>query len=332
MIRSLPVLHLVLALASTATAALPDGDSAPLPAPGTPLPPAARVEALYGAGESFLLGLPEGTRVTIHRASGTRFELVYADGKFTTELPPSGLPPGADTLTTPLGFRLGPAEYPGSSLKIAAPNGRDTTIIRNNEAVAAIESDGNLWDDPRRAFPLRLPDGTRIDMLGAEPLWEALTLTGERFRFDSAEGTWTRLASLPSPPLVPDTTAYYVAGDGDDWRLPYPEDHCVFGWSWFPYGFTVEQILEEVRRGFRWTDVRLLFESVAVMLPAEEPAAYLLGRRLSLGAGDQVTFSLPGEEDRVVYLMPGPTDPDFLLPQIRNFDEVIRPGLSDRGS
>ncbi len=308
---------------STAPAEAAAGATAePLPEPGSRLPPAFRVDTYHRMATEFLRALPETSRVRIERASGVRFELELAGGRFAGTVPPSSLSEDATTLTTPLGFRLSPTVAGTVGMIVTAPNGRFTEFTRRNRRVIAREGDGNTWNAPRHALTLRLPDATRVDMLEETQLFEVITLLGERYRYDSLRQSWTPLGRIPSPPLIPDIEASYVAGNGDDWRFPFPEDHTVFAWSWYPYGFTVEDVLRESWRGFRKDDIAELFEVIEVVPEPVELGGYLLARRLALGGGDRLIIERPGEEPSTVYLLPGTFDPNFFLPRIRDWNLV----------
>ncbi|MDH3283191.1 MAG: hypothetical protein OEQ13_00480 [Acidobacteriota bacterium] len=298
------------------------------PPVGTPIPPVNRAETYLDVGAATVESLPPGTRVRVDRASGMSFTLEQRDGKLMFDLPAATLSEDKGTLITPLGFKIGSHDAMASTMTVESPNGRSTLIRRRGTRLLVYESDGGRWDVGRRLLKLRLQDGTRIDRLEEGGAWEAITLRGERFRLAVGPQGWSRLPSIPSPPLIPDETVLYLAGDGDDWRFPVGEDHAVFGWNWFPYGLTAKQILDPIRIGQRSLDVINTFLRFVTMPPPEELASYMIGRRLSLSGGDRMTIEAPGREAVTAYLMPGHFDPNFMLPIVQHPDSFRRPGAS----
>ncbi len=295
------------------------------PPVGSTIPPVKRVETYLDAGAFTVEALPAGTTIHIERASGVAFTLESRDNRFNVVLPEARLDEDGNVLVTPLGFKIGShAEFP-ETLYIEAPNGRSTLFRRQGRRLLVYESDGGRWDTGRDRISLRLQDGTRIDRLDNANTWEILTLGGERYRILVGPDEWTVLPTIPSPPLIPDVSALFVAGDGDDWRYPAGEDHVVFGWNWFPYGMTAQQILDPLRIGQRSLDIIETFKGFVVMPQPEELAGYLIGRRLALSGGDRVTIEAPGRDAVTAYLLPGHFDPDFILPRIQNPGAFRRP-------
>ncbi len=305
------------ALLATALLAASSGFAADSPAAAPEvIPPVERAARHFEEGEKYLRSLPDGTKVTVTRLDGSTFTLALSGGKFTITLPASQVSENGKLFTSPLGFQVfvnQQAQPPG--LAIVAPGGSWTTFsFVKSSVLLAMEQHGGLWSTHLELpLTLRLPDGTRIDMMDSGRRWEVMTLNGERYRLVVAEGTWTALPQLPSPPLVPDMDSFYVAGNGDNWRKPAQEDHIVFAWNWYPVGFSLAQAIEDVRGGVRRADLDGYFNVLANPQSGADMGACLLGRRLALGGGDQVTFKLPNEPPVTVLLLPGPIEPNYLV-------------------
>lgn len=281
------------------------------------IPPAFRAERHFAGGAAYLRGLADGTQITVSRLDGATFDLTLRGGLLRTELPASQPLADGKKLKTPLGYILEFADEARPGLRVTAPNGAwaqfqslptiDNTIVT--------ESDGNLWYHNYAAIVLRLGDGTRLDLLDEGTTWEALTLRGERFSFSLTEKTWTSLPKLPSPPLVPELKSFYVAGDGNDWYKPLREDHLVFGWDWFVTGLAIERAIADVSDGYRRQDLDLYFNELDRPQLPSDMAGCILGRRFALGGGDSLTFTEPGKQPLVAYLLPGPSEPDHAEPK-----------------
>ena len=113
---------------------------------------------------------------------------------------------------------------------------------------------------------------------------------------------------------MPNLFTTYVAGGGDDWRRAVGEEHMVFAWNWFPYGLELERLIADVSEGPRRNALNLFFNELAEVQPPEEMGAALLARRLALNGGDRVTFRVPGEDPRLVFILPGNIEADFTTP------------------
>ena len=323
-----PLLAALAVLATLACLAQPALAAAPAaPAEGTPpaakgadpafIPPAFRAERHTASGEAYLRSLPPGTQVIVDRADGTHFELLLKDGKLVTDLPASTLSADGRVLTTPLGYTLSFLGDKRPGVVIAAPNGHRTEFRPQKTALFVGESDAGVWQWDLEGRGLRLPDGSRVDSLDKGQRWEVLTLRGERYSGELRGRRWDALPSIPSPPLVPDTLAAYLSGDGDDWRLPIWEDDAVFAWNWVQVGLPVERAIGDVRQGQRRKDVEYYFNGIDVAQPAEEVGGALLARRLVLAGGDRVTFALPGKEPVTVFVLPGALEADYAVPKTK---------------
>jgi hypothetical protein len=317
-----PLLAAVALLSLPVLAASPTAPAkaTPPPAKGTDpafIPPAFRAERHTGAGEAYLRALPAGTKVIVDRADGAHFELLLKDGKLAIELPASTLSADGGTLTTPLGYKLSFLRDDRRGLVITAPNGHLTEFRPQKTALFAAESDGGVWQWDLEGRGLRLPDGSRIDPLDKGKRWEVLTLRGERYSGELMARRWSALPPIPSPPLVPDTLAAYLSGDGDDWRLPVWEDDAVFAWNWVQVGLPLERAIIDLQQGQRRKDVEYYFSGIEVVQPPAEVGGALLGRRLVLAGGDRVTFALPGEEPVTVFVLPGALEADYAVPKAK---------------
>lgn len=305
--RLLPIV--LWSLSSTLAAA------APAPAPEV-IPPLYRAARHFEEGEKYLRALPEGSKITVHRLDGATFTLTLTGGKLATTLPPAQISEGGKLWTSSLGYQVF-VNYQSTppGLAIAAPGGAWSTFsFLRNSILIVVEEHGGFWTrslgDP---MALRLPDGVRIDMLENGQQWEALTLNGERFRLSLAAGVWTEMPRLPSPPLIPDMESLYLAGNGDNWRKPAQDDHVVFAWNWYPVGVSMTQAIDDVRTGFRREDLDGYFDLLPNPQSGPDMAACLLGRRLALGGGDQMTFEAPSQGSTTALLLPGPLDPNYLV-------------------
>jgi len=309
-----------LALPALAAASAAPAEGTPPPATGAApavIPPAFRAERHTAAGEAYLRSLPAGTRVIVDRADGARFELQLKDGRLGVDLPASAVSADGGTLTTPLGYTLSFLGDRRPGVVIAAPNGHRTEFRPQKTALFVGESDAGVWEWDLEGRGLRLPDGSRVDSLDKGQRWEVLTLRGERYSGELRGRRWDALPSIPSPPLVPDTLAAYLSGDGDDWRLPIWEDDAVFAWNWVQVGLPVERAIGDVRQGQRRKDVEYYFNGIDVAQPAEEVGGALLARRLVLAGGDRVTFALPGKEPVTVFVLPGALEADYAVPKAK---------------
>jgi hypothetical protein len=288
--------------------------------------PAFRAERHFDSGAAYLRQLPEGTQVEVARADGSGFVLTLEEGVFRTSLPEAQIEDEGRVLVTPSGYRLFYDDRYRGGLVVEAPTSASARFTWINRHGMVTESDGGFWQSNYDPFPLRLPHGTRVEGLDQMQRWEALTLAGERFRLDLPEARWERLPTIPSPPLIPDLRTFYVSGNGDDWRKPAREDHTVFAWAWLPIGLTPERIVQDVSEGHRRQDLDLYFNGLDRVQPPHELAGVILGRRLALGGGDQLTLALPGEDPLTVFLLPGPLEPDFyeLRPAKGDFAPELR--------
>lgn len=284
------------------------------------IPPLFRAERHFSAGEQYLRGLPDNTRITIARTDGTTLVLDLKAGKLVTTLPPSRLSADNRTLTTPLGYRLTPGGDAQGLGLVEAPSGSVTSFTMVPKYLVAKEPGPRLWSFPLDKAILRLTDGTRVDLLEGGSRWEVITLLGERFSKDPQSPTWSVLPSLPSPPLIPAIPHVYPATGGGVWRIPVDDDHLVFAWNWFPVGIELERVLDEVRGGVRRKELNSYFNELAQPQPPAEMAGCLLASRFVLGVGDQITFSAPGKEPETVFLVPGFIEAPYVLP---NFNKRI---------
>lgn len=308
----LPALVVALLAPSAPSAALPPEAGA---AEAELIAPAFRAERHTAAGEAYLKGLPDASRIVVDRADGSRFELALQAGTLTIDLPSSSLGPEGASVTTPLGYTLAFGNDGRRSILVTAPSGAFTEFFPAKQSLRVTESDAGFWEFDLEGRPLRLPDGTRLDSLDKGSRWEAMTLRGERFSADLDARQWSRLDPIPSPPLIPDLLTAYLAGDGDDWRLSVWEDDTVFAWNWVSVGLPIERALQDVRQGQRRKDIEYYFQNLDRTQPAEELAAALIGRRLALGGGDRVTFELPGKEPVTAFILPGPLEADYAIPK-----------------
>ncbi len=282
------------------------------------IPPLHRAERHFANGETYLLGLKNGTRIEIERSDGCRFELRLEDGKLKTDLPASQLSENEQIVTTPLGYKIFRDKvHPRGSktqMLVQAPSGARTQFIFSRKMLVATEGDGHVWTRRAETVSLRLADGTLIDVNLKNRAWTISTLHGERFREKDESGRWQTLPTLPSPPLVPSVWNLFLGGDGNDWRRPAQEEHLAFAWSWYPWGLDLVQAVDDVREGLRREDLDFFFNGIARLQPPAEAGGYLLGRRLALGGGDRITFRTPdGTEAERVYLLPGPAEPNYVM-------------------
>ncbi len=284
------------------------------PAEAQVIPPVKRYEVHLDNGVRYLTAISDGSRIEIHRADGARMMLRVEGGKLLTKLPSSTLEDNDRLLLTPLGYKLYvPPEYPGA-LVIESPNAHRTLFTLLDSKLVAAENDGGSWMNDGKTTTLRLPDGTRIDFLDEYRRVEALTMNGERFSRELGADTWKALGKLPSPPLIPDLGNYYLAGDGNDWRLPVHEEHLVFAWSWYPYGLPLANIVGDITKENRRSDLYHFFKLLDHTLPPAEAGGYLLARRLALGGGDWIVFKPPGGPEQTVFVLPGALEPDYRIP------------------
>ncbi|HHN73995.1 MAG TPA: hypothetical protein ENK10_02075 [Acidobacteria bacterium] len=283
---------------------------------GALIAPAFRAQRHFERGAAFLRSLPDGTTIHVERNDGSQFELALREGVLHTELPACRLEKDGTQLVSPLGYRLGLTLLGRRiAVKIVAPSGAETVFFSANKRLQAREGDGQTWATRRPEPVLRLPDGTRIDVLDSRSAWEVYTLAGERYRLEvQGDSRWKPLPKVPSPPLIPEIFTVYSAGDGDDWRRPLGEDHSVFAWNWYPYGLAIDRLIEDVGKKSRRMDLDLYFNDIDRVQPPIDTAAYLLARRLVLAGGDRLTFTLPGQEPRTVFLFPGHFEADFAPP------------------
>ncbi|MDQ7007662.1 MAG: hypothetical protein Q9Q40_10545 [Acidobacteriota bacterium] len=300
---------LALILAPSA-ASPPEEDAA-----GALIAPAFRSQRHFERGAEFLRGLPDGTTIRVERNDGSRFELRLDEGRLRTELPACRLEEDGAVLVSPFGYRIGlDATDRKGTVVVQAPSGAETYFFPTSKRLRAQESDAGSWATRRPEPVLRLPDGTRIDVLDSRTAWEVYTLAGERFRLELRGGRWRPLPSVPAPPLVPEIFTTYAAGDGNDWRRPLGEDHSVFAWNWYPYGLPIERLIEDVETGARRRDLDLYFNEIDRLQRPVDTGAYLLARRLCLAGGDRLTFQIPGQEAQTIFLLPGHFEADFAPP------------------
>lgn len=312
-ISRLRLFGLILSLPFSALAQTP-----PTPAvPGTAesIPPTERPARHFATGEAFWRALPEGTQIKVERIDNTAFTLKLSQNLLKTDLPKSQLSADKKTVTTPFGYRLQAATDPAvPGFRIIGPRGKGTTFQANLErkTLVALEDTPKRWErNLAFSFALRLPDGSRIDMLQRGAVWEILTLWGERFRLVLAEGAWVKLEPIPSPPLIPDLSTFYVAGNGSEWRLPGKEEHFVFAWNWFPGGLSIDQMIADLKNGPRRKDLDDYFVDLPQPQTPEDMGAIFLARRLALDVGDRITFLLPGKAPLTVFMLPSPAYPDY---------------------
>ncbi len=281
--------------------------------------PAFRAEQHFKTGADYLESLPEGTSITVQRLDGAHFTLTLTGGLLKTTLPGSVVSADRHFVTTPLGYKLGFTTVAPGGFQIAAPNGQwaifNSRVAEDDTFVT--ESDAVQWRHNRIEIGLRLPDGSRVDALDGGKRWEVITLLGERFSLThpAPDLTWETFPKLPSPPLIPDIDTFFLTGDGNDWYKPAYEDHLVFGWNWWPAGLSLKQAIRDVSSGFRRNDLDRYFEGLEFKQTGPDMGGCLLGRRLALGGGDQLTFTVPGSEPVTAYLLPGPLDPDYYEPK-----------------
>ncbi len=298
-----------------APAAAQSGDE---PAVGELIAPAFRAERHFEAGRRFLESLPAGTVVTLDRADGAQLALDFDGEAFHTQLEPSRFEPAEKRIVTPLGYRLEMVQETGRSfyfLRITAPNGTWTELRnrRGQEAIAS-ESDGIRWIHRGRTLALRVGDGTRIDFTEEHRRIDVLTMLGERFRVMIANGVIEQLKDSPAPPTIPDIRALYLSGNGDDWRMPAHEDHVVFAWGWYPYPLKMKRLIKEVGAKPRRHDLDYYFNGVERVQEPIESGACLIARRFGLVGGDRVTITLPDADPHMVFVLPGPLEPDYSVP------------------
>jgi hypothetical protein len=288
-----------------------------------PLPeliaPAFRAERHFGAGAEYLRSLPDGTEVQLQRLDGAAFTLRLSGGRFNLELAKATLSSDRKLLTTPFGYQLWFDLDPQPGLRIKAPGGHSTLFFAMpwNKGNRAFESDAKIWEHWEVGIVLRLSDGSRIDCIDEGTRWELITLDGERFGLDlkSTDKLWETFPPIPSPPLIPDTDSYYIAGDGNDWYRPAREDHVVFAWNWYPLGFTVAQLLEDLASGPRRDDLNFYFNGLERVQRPVDMGGVILGRRLALAGGDQLSIHVPGHDPELIFILPGPLDPDHFEPR-----------------
>ena len=308
--RSLLLMSLSAACLSPAGPSLAEGDARQAVA-GQRIAPAFRDARHFEAGAAWLSGLADGTRIEIRRADGFTFELRLEEGRLRTTLPPARISDDGRILTLPGGYTIHVQTTRPRAVVVTAPSGASTQFAWRRRTGVAYESDGGFWTSNYDPFVLRITDGTRVDAMERMGTWEVITLAGERFRMSFAEGTWTHLPSVPSPPLIPEIRSFQAAGNGDDWRRPKLEDHLVFAWNWFQVGLPISQAIEDVSKEPRRTGLRVYFNRLEFEQPPWELAGVILGRRLALGGGDRITFHPPGEEARVAWILPGALEPPF---------------------
>lgn len=278
--------------------------------------PLYRSERHFGAGESYLRALPDGTRVSIERADGSGFDLTLDEGVLRASLPAAKLDDDGATLILPSGYRIYfSSERKHRGIVIEAPSSELTALrwdsLRNTGV--GRRSDGLVLTSNYDPWVIRIPDGTRIDAFDKFARWEAVTLAGERFRLDLTKSkAWETLPTLPSPPLIPFDKTFYLAGDGNDWRRGVPEDHVVFAWNWIMVGLSIDRAIADVSEGHRRDDLDRYFNELEYVQPPHELAACILGRRLALGGGDRVTFHRPGAEPESGFIFPGSLPPNYI--------------------
>lgn len=302
-----------LASAQPATPKLPDPPKVEV---GDRVPPLFRDAVYFKAGADYLRALPEGTKVSVQLADGGSFDLLLEQNRLKTQLNSSQLSDDGQVVISPLGYRVfADPEWVGP-LIIEAPNGEQTVFSPQPRGFLVTERGDDTWLVRRLALALRLSDGTRLDFL-ADGTWEMLTLGGERFRINASQdpANWETLPTIPSPPLIPDIDAAYVAGDGNHWRLPMHEDPIVFAWNWVRFGLGIDQLIEDIQLGQRRVDLRVFFNGIETLQPPAELAGYLLARRLCLTGGERIVFEKPGESPQTVFVLPGPIEPEYLLPE-----------------
>lgn len=307
------------AVAGSAFADVPNPASTAEPDRTEVIPPAFRADRHFTTGASFLKSIPDGTRIDVRRLDGTQLGFVVQAGALTLALPHASVSADRRELTTPLGYVLRLVSTPNPGMQLAAPGG-GSTVFDPRPALSGVittESDGLRWEYWRDSIGLRLPDGSRVDALDHGARWELLTLNGERFTFDDPgpSSRWVSQPTLPSPPLIPDLDTWYVFGDGNDWARPANEDHVVFSWDWWPNGLPLERLVEQVGEPLRRRDLDLYFNGLGVPQTGAEAGAVLLGRRLLLGGGDQVSFTLPNQNPVSVFLLPGDWEADNYPPK-----------------
>lgn len=299
---------------------------APAPAPER-IPPLYRAQRHFDAGAAFLAALPPGTRVTTNRLDGSSFTLVLENGKLKGTLPKPSLSEDGHTWTTPFGYRISRSD---TALQILSPSGNWTRLMIVGKNFFASTRHGQSWSRKfADSYVLRFTDGSRLDTTDEGLTWQVFSMGGERARLDFATGTWTVLDPLPSPPLIPDLTAIYVAGNGDAWRRPGEEEHYAFAWNWYPYGFTPAQVVTDVRGGFRRKDLDVYFAEIEMPQEPVELAGLLLGRRLALNAGDRITLALPDQEPHTTFILPGSLEPNYF--ELRMEVQLERPELKSTG-
>ncbi len=324
---SLAVAGLFAAALLSPLAALAQAEApAPAPAP-EPIAPLYRAQRHFENGAAFLTALPAGTKVTLNRLDGSAFTLVLENGKLKGTLPKPSLSEDGHTWTTPFGYRIFRND---TALQIDSPRGNWTRLIIVGKTFFASTKHGQSWSRKfGDSYVLRFTDGTRLDTTDEGKTFQVFSMGGERARLDFATGTWTALDPLPSPPVIPDLTAIYAAGNGDTWRRPGEEEHYAFAWNWYPYGFTPAQAVADVRSGFRRKDLDVYF--IDIPLPQEpiEVAGLLLGRRLALNGGDRITLELPHQEPHTTFILPGALEPNYfeLLMEV----QLERPEFKSKG-
>lgn len=329
-ISRLWVLALILSFPFSALAQVPTQPA--VPGTAESIPPTERPARHFATGEAFLRALPEGTQIKVERIDNSVFALTLDKNLLKIDLPKSLLSADKKTLTTPFGYKLLTATDPTvPGFRIVGPHGKGTTFQADLEKkiLVAFEDTPKRWErNLAFSFALRLPDGSRIDMLQRGAVWEILTLWGERFRLALAEGTWAQLESIPSPPLIPDLSTFYVAGNGSEWRLPGKEEHFVFAWNWFPGGLSIDQMIADLKNGPRRKDLDDYFVDLPQPQSPEDMGAIFFARRLALDVGDRITFLLPGKKPVTVFLLPSPAYPDYF--ELRE-EEMGRPKPLPRG-
>ncbi len=291
---------------SPSPAQAPQEGAAPAP---ELIAPAFRAATHFADGEAYLRALPEGTRIEIHRPDGGSFTLALTQGKLNTTLPKASLSEDSRRFTSPFGYSIYAADQPGWVL-VEARSGARTQLWGFGTVLRGVQSNGGHFETRAEKLALRLPDATRIDLLDQGRRWEAITIHGQRYEFDPTTGAWSELAPLPSPPLIPDPTSFYVSGSGAQWRRPVFEAHVVFAWNWWGAGLTVDRAIDDVRGGFRRKDLDEYFNLLDSRQPAPDMGACLLARRLALPGGTRVVFDAPGREPETAFILPGPIEPD----------------------